>query len=72
MNLHHDKANWHTSAQTRDFLSTQNVDLMSHPQYSLDLAPNNYFLFPNIKKQLRGQRFLTPDDAIDAFNMHVL
>ena len=65
MNLHHDKANSHTSAQTRDILSTQNVDLMSHPQYSLDLAPNNYFLFPNIKNKLRGQRFSTPDEAIE-------
>ena len=67
MNLHHD-----TAAQTRDFLSTQNVDLMSHPRYSLDLAPNNYFLFPNIKNKLRGQRFSTPEEVVAAFKMHVL
>ena len=29
--LHHDNASSHTSAQITEFLSTQNVDLMSHP-----------------------------------------
>ena len=29
--LHHDNVSSHTSAQTTAFLSTQNIDLMSHP-----------------------------------------
>ena len=33
---HHDNANSHTSAQTTEFLSTQKIDLMSHPPYSPD------------------------------------
>lgn len=70
--LHHDNASSHTSARTSDFLSAQNVDLMSHPPYSPDLAPNDFFLFPNIKNKLRGQRFSTPEEAVDAFKMHVL
>ena len=40
----------HTSAQTTAFLSTQNLDLMSHPPYSPDLIPNDFFLFPYVKK----------------------
>ena len=59
--LHHDNASSHTSAQTTAFLSTQNIDLISHPPYRPDLAPNQ-----------RDQRFSTPEDAVDAFRMHVL
>lgn len=70
--LHHDNASSHTSAQTKDFLSTQNVELMGHPAYSPDLAPNDFFLFPSIKNKLRGQRFSTPEEAVDAFKNHVL
>ena len=35
----------HTSAQTTAFLSTKNIDLMSHPPYSPVLVPNDFFLF---------------------------
>ncbi|EFN86181.1 hypothetical protein EAI_11269, partial [Harpegnathos saltator] len=47
--LHQDNASSHTSAQTRDFLRTEKVELMGHPPYSPDLAPNDFFLFPQIK-----------------------
>ena len=49
--LHHDNVSSHTSAQTTAFLSTQNIDLMSHLPYSPDLAPNDFFLFPYKKKK---------------------
>ena len=58
--LHHDNASSHTSVQTTALLSTQNIDLMSHPPYSIDLAPNDFFLFPYVKNKIRGQRFSTP------------
>ena len=70
--LHHDNASSHTSAQTTAFLSTQNIDLMSHPPYSPDLAPNDIFLFPYVKNKMRGLRFSTPEEGVDAFRMHVL
>ena len=41
--LHHDNASSYTSVQTTAFLSTENIDLMSHPPYSPDLAPNDFF-----------------------------
>ena len=69
--LHHDNASSHTSAQTTTFLSTQ-PDLMSHPPYSPDLAPNDFFLCPYVKNKMRRQRFSTPEEAVDAFRMHVL
>ena len=53
-------------------MSTQNIDLMSQPPYSSDLAPNDYFLFPYVKNKMKGQHFSTPDGALDAFRMYVL
>ena len=41
----HDNASSNTSAQTSLFLTGQNVELMGHPPYSPDLAPNDFFLF---------------------------
>ena len=45
---------------------------MSHPPYSPNLGPNGFFLFPHVKNKIRGQRFPTPEEAVDAFRMHVL
>ena len=70
--LHHDNASSHTSGQTKTFLSSHNIELMGHPPYSPCLAPNDFFLFPHIKKKMRGQRFSTPEEAVDMFKSHVL
>ena len=70
--LRHDNASSHTSPQTIAFLSTQNIALMSHPSYSSDLAPNDFFLFPYVKNKMRGQCFSTPEEAVDAFRIYVL
>ena len=66
--LYHDNASSHTSAQTTVFLSTKNIDLMSHPPYSPDLAPKMHVK----KHKMRGQRFSTPQETVDAFRMHVM
>ncbi|KAG5313733.1 SETMR methyltransferase, partial [Acromyrmex insinuator] len=39
-------------------------ELLPHPAYSPDLAPCNYFLFPNLKKWFRGKRFTTREQLI--------
>ena len=70
--LHQDNASSHTSAQTTAFLSTQIIDLRSHPPYSPELAQNDFFLFPCVKNNMRGQRFSTPEETVVAFRMHVL
>ena len=69
--LHHDNAPAHTAAATREFLASEGVQLMSHPSYSLDLAPCQCFLFPLIKKQLRGTLYDSPQDAIRAFTRSI-
>ncbi|XP_025829860.1 uncharacterized protein LOC112904322 [Agrilus planipennis] len=43
-------------------------ELMPHPPYSPDLAPSDYFLFPNLKKWLGGKRFADNEEVIEAVN----
>ena len=45
---------------------------MSHPSYSADLTPNDFFLFPYVKNKMRDQRFTTPEGTVHAFRIHVL
>ena len=59
--FHHDNAPAHTAADTRNSSSSL------IPPYSPDLAPCDLFLFPHVKKQLRGTRYDSPQDAIRAF-----
>ena len=49
--VHHDNASSHTSAQNNAFLTGQNVKLMGYTPYNPDLAPNDFFLLPHIKKK---------------------
>ena len=49
-----------------------NYYLVRVSQYSPDFAPNELFLFLYVKYNIRGQIFSTPEEAIDAFRMHVL
>ncbi|CAH2010652.1 unnamed protein product [Acanthoscelides obtectus] len=65
--LHQDNACSHTAQKTRQFLTEKNVELLDHPPYSPDLTPNDFFTFPKIKNRLRGQRFQSPEEAVDAF-----
>ncbi|GBP70339.1 UNC93-like protein [Eumeta japonica] len=45
---------------------------MGHSPYSPDLASNYFYLIPSAKDKLRGQRFQSREEAVDAFKMHVL
>ena len=60
-----------TTSYTIAFLSTQNINLMIHPPCSPDLAANNYVLFPYVRNKMGGQRFSTPEEAVDAFRIRV-
>lgn len=67
LKLHHDNASAHTAAATLDFLAEKGVQLVTHPAYSPDLSPCDWFLFPYVKNQLRGKHFQNPDDACQKF-----
>ncbi len=64
--LHHDNAPPHTAAVTLSYIGINNIEMVAHPPYSPDLAPCDYFLFPRLKKGLRGRRFETMKAMKDA------
>ncbi|GFS04837.1 histone-lysine N-methyltransferase SETMAR [Elysia marginata] len=49
-----------------DVLVGYKWELLEHPRYSPDLAPCDFHLFPKMKEHLRGQRFETEEDIIQA------
>lgn len=57
--LHHDNVPSHTSLIVREVLAKHNVTTLPQPPYSPDLAPPDFFLFPQIKGSLKGHRFGT-------------
>ena len=59
--LHHDNARPHTANATAVKLA--DFHWMPHPPYSPDLAPCDFFLFPTLKKALRGIQFDTLEEA---------
>ena len=61
--LHHDNVSADTAAITLDFLAASDVHLVIHPPYSPDLAPSDWFLFPSVKRQLKGKTFQNAEDA---------
>ncbi|CAH1979875.1 unnamed protein product [Acanthoscelides obtectus] len=70
--LHQVNASSHTAQKTRQYLTDENVELLDHPPYSPDLSPNDFFTFPKIENRLHGQRFQSPEEAVDAFKNAVL
>ncbi|UYV74676.1 hypothetical protein LAZ67_12000499 [Cordylochernes scorpioides] len=60
--LHHDNAPAHTSLLVRDFLAKNNTLMMPQPPYSPDLAPCEFFLFPKLKRPMKGRRYATLDE----------
>jgi len=55
--LHHDSAPAHTALSVRQFLTKNGMTTASHththPSYSPDLAPCDFFLFPRMKRDLK-------------------
>ncbi|UYV60447.1 hypothetical protein LAZ67_1001174 [Cordylochernes scorpioides] len=60
--LQHDNAPAHTSLLVRDFLAKNNTLMMLQPPYSPDLAPCDFFLFPKLKRPMKGRRYATLDE----------
>ena len=48
--LQQDKARVHTCKVTMDAVERNGYELIPHPAYSPDLAPSDFFLFPNLNK----------------------
>ncbi|CAK9818349.1 Histone-lysine N-methyltransferase SETMAR [Anthophora quadrimaculata] len=61
----HDNARPYVARTTVDLLQQSGWDIITHPPYSPDLAPNDYHLFPKLKENLVGMRFNDDDEVKD-------
>jgi hypothetical protein len=52
----------HTSLKTTEFVTNNNMIIVPHPSYSLDLAPCDLVLCPKSKMKLKGRHFETVSD----------
>ena len=66
--LHHDNAPAHRSQVVENFLTEERIQQLGHPPYSPDLAPCDFFVFPNVKRMMRGIRYDSPEEAVTAFS----
>lgn len=60
--LHHDNAPAHASLLVREFLAKNNTTILPQPPYSPDLAPCDFFLFPKLKRPMKGRRYATIEE----------
>ncbi|GBP27465.1 Mariner Mos1 transposase [Eumeta japonica] len=65
-----DNASVHTARVSRQALKDTGFSEIDHPPYSPDLAPSDYFLFSNLKKELRGRRFIDDNQMKMAVESH--
>ena len=64
--LQQDNARVHTCKTAMDAVERNGYELIPHPAYSPDLAPSDYFLFPNLKKDIRGRHFRSNEEVMSA------
>ena len=62
MQFHHDNAHSHQATTTQETINRRSIEVLGHPPYSPDLPPCDFFMFPTLKKILRGRQF---DDVAD-------
>jgi len=62
----HDNASAHRALATQKKLAYLGPQYLDHPDYSPDLAPSDYRLFPGLKKQLKGGHFSSDVEVIAA------
>uniref|UniRef100_A0A8D2J316 Mos1 transposase HTH domain-containing protein n=1 Tax=Varanus komodoensis TaxID=61221 RepID=A0A8D2J316_VARKO len=70
--LLHDNAPVHTARVSKAAVRDCGFEEINHPPYSPDLAPSDYYLFSNLKKDLRGKRFSDDEELKAAINAHFL
>ncbi|GFX48781.1 histone-lysine N-methyltransferase SETMAR [Trichonephila clavipes] len=61
--FHHDNARPHTANRTTALVERFGWEMVSHPPYSPDLAPSDFHLFPELKKNLGGTQFQTDEEV---------
>jgi hypothetical protein len=62
--IHAENSPCHTANTVLDFMSQRKVRFAPHPPYSPGIAPSDFFLFGNLKHELRGSRFQTNEELL--------
>jgi histone-lysine N-methyltransferase SETMAR len=60
--IHADNSPCHTAHVVLDFVSQRKVRFAPHLPYSPDIAPSDFFLFDDLKHELRDSRFQTGEE----------
>lgn len=69
--LLHDNARPHTSRATTEALDRLKFEVLPHPPYSPDLAPNDFHFFPNLKRDIKGKHFRSDEEVKRAVNIWI-
>ena len=64
--LQQDNVRVHTCKTAMDAVEPNGYEIIPHPAYSPDLAPSDYFLSPNLKKDIRGRHFRSNEEVVAA------
>ena len=64
--LQQDNARVQTCKVAMDAVERNGYELIPHPTYLPDLAPSDFFLFPNLKKDIRGCHFRSDEEVVTA------
>ena len=56
----------HTCKVAMDAVERNGYEVIPHPAYSPDLAPSDFLLFPNLKKDIRGLHFRSDEEIVTA------
>ena len=64
--LQQENARVHTSKVAMDAVERKGYELIPHLAYSPDLAPSDFFLFPNLKRDIRGLHFRSDEEVVTA------
>ena len=62
--LQQDNARVHTCKVAMDAVERNEYELIPHPAYSPGLAPINFFLIPDLKKDIRGLHFRSDEEVV--------
>ena len=64
--LQQDNARVNICKVAMDAVERNGYELILHPAYSPDLAPSDFFPFPNLKKDIRGCHFRSDEEVVTA------
>ena len=66
-----DNAPVHTSQVATTAATECEFELISHPPYSPNIAPSDFFLFPKLKSHLRGTQYGSNEGIIETVNEYL-